>query len=155
MSNSRKRKVFDIEPWKKYYEWDEYWTLKEVEPKDISLWSKLSSHRKYFMKFFLEWIQEILFKKVGDDCKYFQVLSECIIDTDNMVMISKFRSIIDLSDTGYFTLLRRLQEKAVIAKLDKNWYMNPIICMRWSDIKKEVWDLFKEKSAMLYWVKEI
>ena len=158
MRNERKRKVIDIEPDKSYFYLDnETWEYTPIgELREIKLKGKISRKQIYFMKFYTQ--QGILSKIqsiAGSDSQYLLTLSDCIFDENNLIVMDKFESLVGLAQTNYYALLKRLRDKAIIAKQWKSWYVNPYFVWYGKDISEEVCKLFQEKTAMLYWITEL
>tara|TARA_R110000868_G_scaffold178700_4_gene418538 strand:+ start:17037 stop:17204 length:168 start_codon:yes stop_codon:yes gene_type:complete len=55
-----------------------------------------------------------------------------------------------MAQTNYYTLLNRLKDKAILAKVDKKWHVNPYFVGYGKDISEEVCKAFQEKTAQLY-----
>lgn len=157
MKNKRKRKVIDVEPWKDYYSLDmmtgEY---VPIETREVKLRGKVSRNHIQFMKFYTqEGIQSKIAKVAGADSQYLLILSDCIVDENNQVLLSKFERLVGIASSNYYNLLNRLKDKAIIAKMWKTWYVNPYFIGYWKDIDEEVCKLFQEKTAQLYGIYEI
>ena len=158
MKTERKRKVIDIEPWKEYYTIDnqtwEYVPI--ITVREIKLKGKISRRNLYFMKFYTqEGIQSKIAQVAGADSQYLLILADCIADENNQVMMNKFEVLVWMAQSNYYSLLKRLKDKAFIAKIEKCWYVNPYFIGYWKDIDEDVCKQFQEKTSQLYWIYEI
>lgn len=152
MRNKIKSKVFwDIWPTDEVYKYDpitwEYTRL-IVERKIINNRFKPN---KIFMKTFLWWNQIKIYSVAWEDCKYFWVLWDCMW-YDNELNIQKFKSIIWITESNFSKLKKRLYDNWVIAEINKQYFMNPIIAIKSDTIQSELWNLFEEKNHILYWI---
>lgn len=156
MHNVRKRKVIDVEQWKKYYECSEDWELLEIKKtRDVLIWGKISFYNSLFMKLWNDWRLEVFYEKIWQDCQYIIPLAACVIDYDNSINMWKLQNMLWLSVPWWYVLTKRLRKKWIIGKIQKEWFVNPFIFWKWNNIRADVFHLFRETTAMLYWIKEI
>ena len=109
---------------------------------------------KIFMKTFLWWNQIQIYHKVWEDCKYLWVLWDCMW-YENDLNIKKFKESINISDSNFSRLKKRLIDNGDIANNEWQYFLNPCIAVKRDTIDSSLWTLFKEKNATLYSITEL
>jgi hypothetical protein len=156
MAKNRFTKSFIPEPWKKYWVQDWDGELKEVDIKKSQIKQFIDIKTNRFMKSYFLWDEED--KRIialnWDLFKYFYILGK-FSDEDNCINMEKFRAFQNVSWPYYSRLKKILVDRGIITRKNKLYYLNPIFCMKRDKMSLELWEMFKEKNAQLYWITEL
>lgn len=129
--------------------------IARYKPKIVTI--KRIHHMKYYDSYD---IKKKVYELTWDYAKYVYLLAD-FVDWRNCINMYHFQEVYWIQDSIMTKIRKRLSCDEnwdwpwVIAKHNKQWFMNPCIANKWDKIEMEIVDLFKAKNKELYNVTEL
>lgn len=129
--------------------------ISDKKPNYISI--KRIHHMKYYDSYELK---KKVYELTGDYAKYVYLLAD-FVDWRNCINMYHFQEVYEIQDSIMTKIRQRLScdDKWdwpwIIAKHNKQWFMNPAIANKWDKIETEIMELFKSKNKELYNITEL
>lgn len=129
------------------------WEIEEI--KFSNSHSFISIKNKSFMRVFdNRELKKRIYERLWDYTKYILLISD-YTDYWNTINFPLFQKDYDITDPLLSKIRKRLEDSNIIVKNDKVWYLNPIIAYKGTEVSVELWDMFKDKTLEIYWIKSL